>query len=190
MVDQSSPEEHSVLRRLFLVLFSVTAVAASARLHLPVPGSPVPQSAQTLAVLLVGLGLGARDGTAALFVYLMAGGLGAPVFSDGAAGWAHVVGPTSGYLFAFVITAGMVGWLAQRGYLRRFASALTAMIGGHVLILSLGWVRLAATIGLEPGYRQGFAPFLLGGLAKSVVAAVIAVLWVRYLGLQDESAVT
>ncbi len=150
----------------------------------------MPQSAQTLAVLLVGFGLGARDGTAALLVYLISGGLGAPVFTDGASGWAHLVGPTSGYLFAFVISAGMVGWLAQRGYVRRFASALVVMLGGHVLILSLGWIRLGATIGLEAGYRQGVAPFLAGGLAKSVVAAMIAVLWVRYAGRWSESTVT
>ena len=105
-------------RRVLPILLAVLVVAVSARLDVAVPGSPVPQSAQTLAVLVVGLGLGARDAVVALIAYLLFGGLGAPVFADGASGWGHLVGPTSGYLVAFVATAGIVGWFARNGRLR------------------------------------------------------------------------
>jgi biotin transport system substrate-specific component len=146
----------------------------------PLPGSPVPQSGQTLAVLFVGLGLGPRDGAAALLAYLLLGAVGVPVFADGASGWGHLVGPTSGYLVAFVATAGMVGWFAQRGHVRRFAPALVVMLAGHALILGSGWTRLGAAIGYGAAYGQGVAPFILGGATKSVVAAVVAVLVSRY----------
>ena len=99
------------------------------------------------------------------------------MFADGTSGWGHLVGPTSGYLVAFVAAAGIVGWFAQHGHLRRFAPALAVMLEGHALILGSGWIRLGAAIGYGAAYGQGVAPFILGGVTKSVVAAVVAVLF-------------
>jgi biotin transport system substrate-specific component len=164
------------LKRPATVVLAIAAIVISARLDLPVPGSPVPQSAQTLAVLLVGYWLGARDGVLALLAYLLLGAIGIPVFANGASGLRHLVGPTSGYLAGFVIAAGMVGWLSQRDHLRRFAPALGVMIAGHIVILSLGWLRLGITLGYGPALAQGVTPFLLGGVVKSILAASIVVL--------------
>ena len=143
------------------------------------PGTSVPQSAQTLAVVLVGAFLGARDGALALVFYLLVGGVGLSVFADGASGWPHLAGPTGGYLVGFVLAAGIVGWFADGGHLVRLRTALVVMIVGHVVILSLGWLRLAWSLGPADAFAAGVAPFLLGGLAKSIVAGVVvcAVPW-------------
>lgn len=164
-------------------LISVGAIAITARFDIPIPGSPVPQSAQTLAVLMVGAFLGARNGVLALLGYLLLGALGVPVFADGASGWRHLVGPTSGYLFGFVVAAEMVGWLAKRDRLQKLLPAFAAMIGGHIIILGLGWARLGTSIGFEPAFTKGVTPFLLGGLIKSVLAAIFAVLLARNAGM-------
>ncbi len=155
------------------------AIAISARLDIPIPGSPVPQSAQTLAILLVGVWLGARLGAVALIAYLLAGGLGAPVFADGASGWGHLVGPTAGYLVGFLLAATLVGALSDRGHLSRFPLAIAGMLTGHLVILGLGWARLVVALGPAEGWAQGVAPFLVGGLVKSLVAAAVAVLLAR-----------
>ena len=133
----------------------------------------MPQSAQTLGVVLVGACLGARDGALALVLYLLAGGVGVPVFADGASGWPHLTGPTGGYLVGFVLAAGIVGWFADEGHLARSRMALVAMILGHVIILTLGWLRLAWPLGPSEAFATGVAPFVLGGLAKSIVAGVL-----------------
>jgi len=177
-----------MLKRLLLVVLSVFVIAVSARFDLPVPGSPVPQSAQTLAVLLVGLSLGVREGPLAIAAYLLVGALGAPVFADGASGWRHLIGPTSGYLVAFVVAATIVGGAERCDWLRRFGPAMVVMIGAHALILVLGWLRLSATIGFAQAYDQGLAPFVLGGIAKSLVAAGIAVVWTGYQGRRKRSS--
>lgn len=163
-------------------------IAISARLDIPIPGSPVPQSAQTFAVLLVGVWLGARLGAVALFAYLLAGGLGAPVFADGASGWGHLVGPTAGYLVGFLLAATLMGSLSDRGHLSRLPLAIAGMLAGHVVILGLGWARLGAALGPAEAWAQGVAPFLVGGLVKSLVAALLAVLFVRMLDRTRERA--
>ena len=39
-------------------------------------------------------------------------------------------------------------------------------------ILGLGWLRLAAMIEPGPAFTSGVAPFLVGGVAKSALAAL------------------
>jgi biotin transport system substrate-specific component len=119
--------------------------------------------------------------------YLFLGGVGLPVFADGASGWAHLVGPTSGYLAAFVLGAGAVGRAAELGHLRGPGSAVAVMCAGHVIILFLGWSRLAWTMGPHPAYDVGVAPFLVGGITKSGAAAAIVWLASRNLGWHSDS---
>ena len=158
---------------------AIGCIAVCARVSISVPGTPVPQSAQTLAVVLVGAFLGARDGTSALALYLLSGAAGLPVFADGAFGWRHLVGPTGGYLTGFVLAAAIVGRLVDRGYAARLRTAVVVMIGGHVIILSLGWLRLAWSLGPWEAFASGTAPFLWGGLAKSIVAGIVVSSWPR-----------
>ena len=153
----------------------VVVVALSARATATIPGADVPQSAQSLAVLVVGSLLGARDGALTLTAYLIVGGIGVPVFAGGGSGWAHFLGPTAGYLLGFVAAAAAAGRLADRGLLRRFGPAIAVMICGHALILALGWLRLAWMLGATPAFWQGVAPFVMGGMLKSLVAAVMVV---------------
>lgn len=161
-------------RDLVLLAAAVVVVAVSARVSVPVPGSPVPQSLQTLAVVLVGAALGARRGGAALALYLLVGAVGVPVFADGAAGAAHLVGPTAGYLVGFVAAAGLVGWGAERGRSTAgFAHTFLLMVLAHVIILVLGWLRLSLEIGSLDALDAGVLPFLWGGVAKSALGAAM-----------------
>src|SRR4051812_12603201 len=71
----------------------------SARITIPM--QPVPFTLQTLAVLLAGLILGARDGAFSQLAYLALIALNVPVDAKGV-GVAALFGPTAGYLFGFV----------------------------------------------------------------------------------------
>ena len=158
------------------MMAAVLLIAISARVSVPVPGSEVPQSLQTLAVVLVGAQLGARDGGFAAALYLALGAVGLPVFADGAGGFAHLLGPTAGYLVGFVLAAVLVGWgvgTARGGFLRAFL----LMAAAHLLILGLGSLRLSLQIGAPEALRTGVFPFLWGGVVKSAVGA--AVWWGR-----------
>ncbi|MBT8404999.1 MAG: biotin transporter BioY [Gemmatimonadetes bacterium] len=157
------------------VALAVLAVAAAGRVDIPIPGSPVPQSLQTLAVVVVGGALGMRWGGVALLAYLALGALGLPVFAGGAAGASHLIGPTAGYLVGFVVAAAGVGAYGDRAGWSRLGSALLVLVLAHGAILLLGWTRLSASLGAGQAWAVGVGPFWFGGIAKSLVGAALLV---------------
>lgn len=146
-------------------------VTVAARVSVPIPGSPVPQSLQTLAVVLAGAWLGPVRGTAAIILYIVCGAVGLPVFADGASGPQHLVGPTAGYLAGFVAAAGFVGWWCRSSWGRGWLGVTAAMVAGHLVILFLGWLRLSVLVGPADAWGQGVGPFLWGGAMKALVGA-------------------
>ncbi|MDX1393173.1 MAG: biotin transporter BioY [Gemmatimonadota bacterium] len=149
----------------------VFAVAIGARISTTIPGSPVPQSAQTLAIVLGAALLGARDASIGMLAYLALGAIGLPVFADGGAGASHLIGPTAGYLGGFVAAGWLVGRAADRGQFRSLPVGFAVALGGHAVILALGWGWLAGTAGPAGAFEAGVAPFVWGGIVKSAIAA-------------------
>jgi biotin transport system substrate-specific component len=172
---------------------AVVAVALAAQVTLPMPGGLVPQSLQTLAVVLAGAWLGPARGGMALVLYVVVGAVGAPVFADGASGAEHLLGPTAGYLAGFVVAAVGMGWWFQQRWSRGFAGVFAGALAAHAVILGVGWLHLAEMMGVTVAFAAGVAPFLVGGLVKSVVAAGVLVLVPRPEGADaapdDESTV-
>ncbi len=153
----------------------VALVAIGARFDVAIPGSPVPQSLQTLSVVVVGGALGMRLGAVTLLAYLVAGAVGLPVFAGGAAGIDALVGPTAGYLVGFVAAAAFVGWCAERGWTERWPPGMALLCAAHLVILLMGWAWLARSLGASAAWAGGVAPFLYGGAVKSAFGA--ALLW-------------
>lgn len=151
---------------LSLLLAASTLVALCAQVSITLPSSPVPITGQTLAVLLSGALLGSRRGAACLLAYLLEGALGLPVFAGGTAGLGKLLGPTGGYLIGFVAAAWVTGWLAERGWDRRPATAFVAMLTGNLTIYLFGLPWLAYFVGAEKVLTSGFFPFIAGDLLK------------------------
>ena len=147
-------------------------IALAAQVRLPLPFSPVPVTGQTFAVLLVGAALGARLGVASTVLYLVEGLAGLPVYAGGNTGFAELAGPTGGYLVGFVAAAAIVGALAQRGWDRRFLTAVAAMLAGEVAIYAFGLVWLARFPLPVPLLEAGLIPFVVGDAYKLVAAAL------------------
>src|SRR5215831_3180817 len=92
------------LRSAGIVLVGSAFIAACAHIALPLYFTPVPLTLQPFAVLVLGLLLSPRLAAATLIAYLGEGALGLPVFSPGIAGslgFAHLLGPTGGYLLSY-----------------------------------------------------------------------------------------
>jgi biotin transport system substrate-specific component len=156
-----------------LILSGSLLVALSAQIAIRLPFSPVPITGQTLAVLLVGALLGARRGSLALLAYLAEGAAGLPVFANGSAGPTYMSGPTGGYLFGFVLAAGLTGALAERGWDRRVWLTALAMVLGNVVIYACGLVWLSTFVGIERAPELGMTPFIVGDLLKIALAAAL-----------------
>ena len=158
---------------VLLVLAGSGLIALSAWIAVPLPFSPVPVTAQTFAVLLVGSALGARRGAASALAYLAEGCSGLPVFAGGAAGPHVMVGPTGGYLAGFVLGAWLCGALAERGWDRRPIPTIASMALGNALILAIGLIWLSRFVGWSRVLALGLFPFLPGDLVKIALAVVL-----------------
>ncbi|MGH7533288.1 MAG: biotin transporter BioY [Gemmatimonadales bacterium] len=156
------------LQRILAVVCGAALVAVASQFAIPLPFTPVPVSLEGGAVLLVGGLLGWRYGALALLTFLAVGAAGMPVFADGTFGLARLVGPTAGYLFAFPVAAGVVGYLARPGALVR--SMLAALVGMVVIHLG-GWAWLAILTGsARQAFTWGSVPFLLTDLLAVAIA--------------------
>lgn len=156
---------------LLVVGFSLLT-AAAAQVVVPLPFTPVPLTGQTFAVLLTGALLGPRLGALAMLAYLVEGAAGLPFFRGGASGVAHFSGATAGYLLAFPAAAYVTGYLAERGWDRRFVTAAAAMLLGSFVILACGWAWLALMFkGATEAFWLGVAPFLPGDVVKIALSA-------------------
>ncbi len=157
-----------------------------AHIVLPLPWTPVPISGQTFGVLLLAVLLGARRGALTLGLYLLEGIAGLPVFQPlGLPGPARFLGPTAGYLLAYVPAAFITGWIVQRGavplriHFRIQSNAVKlfiALMAGEIIIFTAGCVRLASImhLGWMDSLRLGALPFLPGEVIKMalIMAAI------------------
>ncbi len=163
---------HSSAGYLAAVLIGVLLLSLSS--YLTIPMVPVPITLQTLVVTLIGAVYGWRLGAFTVALWLLAGAAGLPVLADGSSGLQKFQGPTAGYLFAFPLAAALAGWLAQRGCDgRNLLRAVLAMLAATALCLLFGGAWLATAIGWEKALMRGVVPFLLGGVIKSVAAALL-----------------
>jgi biotin transport system substrate-specific component len=163
-----------------LVLFTVLAVGGTVALtvsaKIQVPFYPIPMTLQSMVVLLIGAAFGARLAGATLALYLAEGLSGLPVLAGLGAGPSYMVGPTGGYLAGFLVAAGLVGWLVERGWDRSLPRLLGAMTLGHMLIFALGFSWLAVSIGSEKAWLFGVTPFVWSTLVKTVLASALVLI--------------
>lgn len=163
------------LMSVVLVIAAAVLTALAAQWRIQLPFTPVPITGQTFAVLLTGAALGWKLGAAGQLLYLAAGTLGAPVFSEGSGGVEVITGATGGYLIGFVFAAGLVGWLAEHRQDRTFATMFTAFVLGSAVIYFFGVIGLMIATGwpLVEAIEKGVVPFLLGDLIKATAAGLL-----------------
>lgn len=155
-----------------LVLGAALLTALLAQVTVAVPGSPVPITGQTLAVVLTAAALGPARGVAGQCAYLMLGAAGLPFFAAGASGVVRLLGPGGGYLVGFLPAALLVGLGARHGWDRRPGKAVLLFTGGQLVVLAVGmsWLAVAASLDAGTALARGLVPFLPGGLLKAILA--------------------
>ena len=160
----------SRVRDLLLIAAGAGFIGLLSQWHVPLPGTPVPLTLGTFAVLLTGASLGGLRALLSVGTYLVAGGLGVNWFAGQKDGWG---GATFGYVIGFVIAATLVGWLAQRGGDRTVAKTVVTMVLGNLVIYAVGvsWLMNATGMDLRAGLAAGMTPFLIGDAIKIAAAA-------------------
>jgi biotin transport system substrate-specific component len=175
-----------------LVVAGAALVAVLAQASIPL--WPVPITGQTLAVIVVGAALGARRGAAALVTYMAAGLAGLPVFADFTGSIAAVGKPSFGFIIGFIVAAFVAGWFAERAWDRRPVLAFVGFIAASIIPFLVGVPYMALILGTVVGVEVTFAsvlsagvlPFILGGIVKAAVAALLIPLAWRGVRALDE----
>jgi biotin transport system substrate-specific component len=159
-------------------------IAALAQIAVPVPGSPVPVTGQTLAVYLIGTTYGARLGFATFATYLLAGIAGAPVFAAATGfashGIARLTGATGGYLIGMLVATFVLGALADRKADQKFKTSFPALTLGSAIVFAFGliWLKTSLDLSWSATISAGLTPFIFGELLKiAITATSLPLIW-------------
>ena len=135
--------------------------------------SPVPISLGTLAIYFVIYVLGMKRGTASCCIYLLTGFIGIPVFTAFTSGPAKLLGPTGGYLLGYIFMALICGFVVDRTN-NVFLCFLGMLLGTAVLYLfGTVWLARQGNMTFPEALAAGVLPFILGDLAKIVIAMIV-----------------
>lgn len=159
-------------RNMALCSLFTAVLAVCAWLSIPMGDLVI--SLQTFGVFLtLGL-LGGKRGSIAIFVYLLLGAVGAPVFSGFRGGLGALLGTTGGYLFGFMLTS-LVYWLIT-AIKDHPLTRLIAMVLGLLLCYGCGsWWYLqqylsAGSVTLGAVILKCVLPYLLPDAIKLSLA--------------------
>ena len=183
--------ELAIPRKLLLAFGIACLVGLLAQVRVYTPWTPVPITGQTFAALMAGVVMGRRWGGVSLAIYALLGIAGVPWFAPqagmplfSAGGISHLAGPTGGYIVGMILAALFLGYFTDK-YVkaRRFFSMLWLMLLASLVIIYLpGLIWLGVWLNLVSGtptavsavIAMGAAPFIVGDILKSVLAAVTA----------------
>ena len=164
----SRPTHQGPLRRLTLcALFAAVLCVLS---PIAVPIDPIPVSLGLLGVLLTAATLPPSLSFTAVTVFLALGICGLPVFGGGMSGATVLVGPTGGYLWAYLFAAPTVSLLCKRS--NSFWHSFFACLAGVAICYACGTLQFVLLTGtpLLHALPLTVLPFLPFDILKSLFA--------------------
>ncbi len=181
MLSSASTSKAQSLSRVHISLWARKAIAVAgmtlitalaAQIRVPLPGTPVPMTLQTLAVLMSVCLLGAKLGSASMALYLLLGAVGLPIYASHEGGLSVALGASGGYLIGFVICQALAGaFVTQRQQLTRGRSLLAVLVGTMIIYTcGLIWLWAGFTGSLAGAVELGLVPFIFGAVMKVLLA--------------------
>lgn len=165
MENVSIYNNQKLLKYFLITIFGSILLTLSAKIRIPF--YPVPMTMQTFVVLFLGISLGYKIAVATVFIYLLEGLLGIPVFSNSpekGVGLVYFTGPTMGYLVGFLFAAFFSGYL---NFKTNLIFIFMKLIFSVFFIYLLGIFWLGNLIGWEkPIFEIGVIPFIYAELFK------------------------
>ncbi len=159
-------KENKIAFQLGSIGAGAILIALLAQITIPLSFTPVPITGQTFGVALISLLMGRYKAFSSVALYLCLGLVGLPFF-------AKAGGATLGYLLGMLAASFVVGSLADRGWTKKFKTALLACFCGSIMVFTFGAMVLQYYVPGENAFLLGVLPFLPGDLIKSSLAALI-----------------
>ena len=156
---------------LFAALIAVMGI-----ISIPLPISPVPITGQSMAIMLAGSILTARQAAFSVLTFLLIGAVGVPVFAGLSGGIGILIGPRGGYLIGFLVGAVVIALLKGKNN-NIWRLALANIVGGIIVVYIFGalWLSFVTGMGLQKAIMVGVLPYIPGDLFKVFLSTVIGV---------------
>lgn len=186
--DAGAPASTTIVAlRIAATVGFALAMVAAAHVRIPVPGTPVPITLQSMVAPLAALALGPWLGSASMAFYLLLGITGTQAFavqSSTFPGWSAATG---GYLLGFLLAQPLTGWLTgvRRGGPAGVVRLAAAIVAANIVIFGCGLLWLHFALGGGDWARTlelGLWPFAIGSIAKCVGTGLlgwVALRWMR-----------
>lgn len=167
------------------ISFFTTLLAVCAWIYIP---TTIPFTMQTFAVFLAMFVLGGRKGIVVVFIYLLLGIIGVPVFSGGTAGPGILLGVTGGYMVGWIFL-GIVVCAGER-LSTRYTNKIEviALLSGLLfcyLFGTLWFIHIYAggseNTGFWPAFSVCVLPFVVPDLIKLVLAYTVSRRMKKYI---------
>ena len=165
-------------------------MAVLSQVSIPLPVSPVPLTLSLFVVYLSASILGLKLGLFVQAAYLLLGVVGIPVFSGLKGGFAHLFGPTGGYLLSYFVMTAMIGAFSDHISATRLCRPskderpITLMIAYAAVYLAslsicylLGslWLSKVLDIPIVQGFIFGALPYIPLDIIKIAACALVVV---------------
>ena len=178
-------------KKLVLSALFAALVCVGCFIQIPLPGG-VPIVIQDMMAMLSGLLLGPIFGGLAVLLFLLLGAIGLPVFTGKAGVHVLLAGPTSGFLWGYLLAAvlgGTILALFERAKKSRAAdgekadgsniarclvTTLAALLATTVLfVLGIAIGMRIINVGIEKALAIFLIPFIPGNIIKLILMVVL-----------------
>ena len=153
----------------------VALIAVGAFISIPI--GPVPFTLQNFFVFMTGLLLTPFYAGLTVFIYVLLGLIGIPIFAGFTGG---ILKPSFGFLIAFIIGAAFISKFAHGE--KNFGKIMAVLVLAEVIFYALGLPYMYYILNVVMGnpmdiskvFTVGMIPFIIPDMAKALVAAIIA----------------
>ncbi|MBR5578389.1 MAG: biotin transporter BioY [Lachnospiraceae bacterium] len=122
--------------------------------------------------------LGKKKTVSSVFIYLLTGMVGLPVFSGFTTGPGKLFGPTGGYLWGYLLSAYVCGLLLERekkknlSAKRKYFAYFMILFWGNLILYLTGsiWLSQVSQLTMGNAVKIGVLPFILPDLLKNIIA--------------------
>lgn len=98
------------IKEMLYIAFFAALISICSWIVIPLT---VPITLQTYAVLVTCIILGPKRSLLSIFIYILLGAIGLPVFSNFSGGIGMLLGNTGGYIIGFLFTAATIGLITK-----------------------------------------------------------------------------
>ena len=154
----------------------VALCCAAAYISFPLPFTPAPVTASTFVLGLTAYILNPKQTFTVILIYVLMGAVGLPVFAGGTAGVDKLVGPTGGFIWAWLIAYPVLS--AVKGTEINFKRYVIANLLTAVPITYAGGLismYLVLQVSLWQALTMAVFPFVFSGVVKVVASALLGV---------------